>query len=257
MSKCALCNRDEELKKSHILPKFAQRRIKAHAKASNGHVLHHHAGNERVVQNFLSESLLCADCEQRFSSWERVAADFLRKQEFEPPGVVSNTILPMAGLPYQPLKLFLLSLLWRMGVSKDHAFKVVNLGPHEDVLREMLLCNNPGTAGEYGCTIQILTDRTGRIPVTSGASRHRTDHACRAYRVIMDGFMFIWNVGSPEAIARFPAGKFLLKEDGTWDVIFQDRHRVPFVNEALKPLFHGRADGVGSSNVIGPEKRGA
>jgi hypothetical protein len=40
--------------------------------------------------------------------------------------------------------MFHLSLLWRMSVSKHPYFKEVSLGPHEEVLRRMLLEARPG-----------------------------------------------------------------------------------------------------------------
>ena len=40
--------------------------------------------------------------------------------------------------------MFHLSLLWRMSVSKHPYFKEVSLGPHEEVLRRMLLEALPG-----------------------------------------------------------------------------------------------------------------
>jgi hypothetical protein len=237
MATCALCLREQTLKQSHILPKFAQRRMKLLAKAGDGPVLSHCAGSERPVQNFCFEALICGDCEQRFSRWERVAADFLRKREFDPSGLVSGNTTVLTQLSYRELKLFLLSLLWRMGVSDLREFVFVKLGPHEAIIRDMILREDPGTTETYGCSLQVLTDRTGRIPLTRGADYHRADQFGMLYRLILDGFLFIWQVGRPEAVARSSTREWLLRDDGTCQVLFQDRRRVPFVSHALRPLF--------------------
>lgn len=200
--KCALCQNERELRVSHILPKFAQRRIKENARAGGGRMLAHLAGREYPVQNFAFEKLLCAECEHRFSVWENVGADFMRRPELAPVAEKHGEPLDLASLPYAPLKLFLLSLLWRMSVSSLPDFAAVDLGPHETVLRAMLLNDDPGPTEAYGCSLQILTDRTGRIPLTRPADHFRVDGGCRLYRLILDGCLFIWQVGQPAAIAR-------------------------------------------------------
>jgi len=214
--------------------------MKLLAKAGNGPVLAHCAGRERPVQNFCFEALLCGDCEQRLSRWEGVAADFLRRREFDPPCVVSEA-KTLTQLNYRGLKLFLLSLLWRMGASELRDFAFVKLGRHETIIRDMIMREDPGSTDDYGCSLQVLTDRTGRIPVTRGADHYRADHLCIFYRLILDGFLFIWQVGQAEAVARSSTREWLLRDDGTWQVLFQDRHRVPFVDHALRPLFQRRA----------------
>jgi hypothetical protein len=234
---CALCRNERELQVSHILPKFAQRRIKENARAGHGRMLAHLAGRERPVQNFAFEKLLCAECEHRFSIWEAVGADFMRRPELAPDAEMHGTPLELISLPYTPLKLFLLSVLWRMGVSSSPDFAAVELGPHEPILRGMLINGDPGPTEAYGCSLQILTDRTGRIPLTRPADRSRLDNGCRLYRLILDGSLFIWQVGQPLAVARSSTQPFLLQSDGTWRVFIQSRRGVPFVHEALRPIF--------------------
>jgi hypothetical protein len=48
------------------------------------------------------------------------------------------------GLDYAMFKLFHLSVLWRAGVSTREEFRNVKLGSHEDVIRQMLLRDDPG-----------------------------------------------------------------------------------------------------------------
>jgi hypothetical protein len=44
---------------------------------------------------------------------------------------------------YATLKLFLMSLLWRVSVAKGEFFRCVKLGRHEEQLRQMLHAQNP------------------------------------------------------------------------------------------------------------------
>ena len=74
---------------------------------------------------------------------------------------------PVTGLiqlkvdDYAKLKLFFLSLLWRVGVAQGDFFRCVDLGPHELRLREMLQTRNPGEPGDYGCLVTPLLPEPG------------------------------------------------------------------------------------------------
>ncbi len=52
-------------------------------------------------------------------------------------------------IDYTKFKLFLLSLLWRASISNLPIFKDVNLGPHEDKIRQMILDSNPDDLMQY------------------------------------------------------------------------------------------------------------
>ena len=63
---------------------------------------------------------------------------------------------------YQKLKLFLLSVLWRMSVSTRPEVKGVNLGPHENVIKDMILSSNPGNAEKYSITMLKYIEKATR-----------------------------------------------------------------------------------------------
>jgi hypothetical protein len=68
MPQCALCLHDRELRQSHIIPAFAVRHLKE--TSATGYV--RGAGTPNLRQQDLETvALLCAGCEQVFSSWER------------------------------------------------------------------------------------------------------------------------------------------------------------------------------------------
>ena len=63
---------------------------------------------------------------------------------------IDGNDLRLRDVDYTQLRLFYLSLLWRMSVSTHPYFKEVSLGPHEEVLRRMLLEGRPGEPDQYG-----------------------------------------------------------------------------------------------------------
>jgi len=60
-------------------------------------------------------------------------------------------MIECGGIDYKLFKLFQLSLLWRAGVSDRPIFKEVALGRHQEILRRMLLDDDPGESHKYGC----------------------------------------------------------------------------------------------------------
>jgi hypothetical protein len=59
---------------------------------------------------------------------------------------------------YNMLKLFFISLLWRASASKLEYFSLVNVGPFEEKLRQMIKLNNPGNENEFSITIRRFED---------------------------------------------------------------------------------------------------
>lgn len=138
--KCALCHEEKELRDSHISSAFLWRRsgITGDKKrysiisTTNPDLDEHH------LQDGIKEYLLCHECEQRFSRYETYAARVL----FHAKGPIK--VRPVEhhvwkNLDYTNLKLFQMSILWRMCVSSHPFYSHVNLGKHAEILRKMLL----------------------------------------------------------------------------------------------------------------------
>lgn len=69
---CALCTQPAELKVSHIIPKFVFRQMK---KSSATGYFRSGINPDKRAQDGLKTRLLCDQCEQRLSSWERPFAE--------------------------------------------------------------------------------------------------------------------------------------------------------------------------------------
>src|SRR5438128_878337 len=136
---CRLCEQDRSLRKSHVAPKFlwktsgmtGDKRSFSIRSTTHPHLSEHHR------QDGFKEHLLCEDCEGQFSRYE----DYSRRILF---GRKSPVLQRPAGhyiwdgLNYAKLKLFQMSLLWRMGISSHPYYAHVKLGKHEEILRQML-----------------------------------------------------------------------------------------------------------------------
>ncbi|MBX4261314.1 hypothetical protein KTC96_06505 [Clostridium estertheticum] len=103
---CALCLQTRELKLSHIIPDFVGRHFK---KTSPTGYLRNIMNPNKREQDLMKEYLLCAECEQRFSVFEREFAE----KAFHP-----FAMRELKELNYEEwLKKFIISVHWRIGIS--------------------------------------------------------------------------------------------------------------------------------------------
>ncbi|MCR9074279.1 MAG: hypothetical protein NXI18_21705 [Alphaproteobacteria bacterium] len=136
---------DDALQNSHIIPEFLYRPgydEKGRLLELSGDV-----GRKKLIQKGYRERLLCAGCETHIGRFEKYFADLWYQTDPLPNPVTTNGIL--RSFDYQPFKLFLLSILWRAGISEREEFSTVRLGPYENELREMLLHEDPGPDTQF------------------------------------------------------------------------------------------------------------
>ena len=131
---CRLCTSSQDLCRSHILPEFLYRLL--YDDKHRFSILEKGIIGSRYGQRGLSEKLLCRACEQRFSAHEKYAADVMRGRLGHRAQVIGNEIL-IHDVDYAPFKLFQLSILWRASVSTLDFFRLVSLGPREELLRKI------------------------------------------------------------------------------------------------------------------------
>lgn len=145
--KCKLCLKEKDLRNSHIIPEFLYKTL-----YDEKHRLFEISTNEnkssKLLQRGVREKLLCGECEEIFSKNERYASLVLNgRNELlvipEPP------VVHFKNIDYTKFKLFALSILWRAGVASKEVFGRVQLGRHENSLRELLLDGLPGDEAQY------------------------------------------------------------------------------------------------------------
>ena len=145
--KCKLCHLEAELRNSHVIPEFHY--VPLYDKKHRFCVISTSSKNkERMEQKGLREKLLCDKCEQRLSRWEGYAKKVIFDDKSFPVSKNGN-VVRIGGIKYKEFKLYLLSLVWRMGVSSLDAFSQVSLGPYEEKLRAALLNEDPGPSSHY------------------------------------------------------------------------------------------------------------
>jgi len=104
IGECALCLKEKELQYSHIIPKFVFRYLKESAPSA----IRSNRDPNRRIQDGEKEHLLCRDCEQIFSDWEKPFSERL----FVP---LHNPLPVTTPIEYRQWALkFAVSISWRV-----------------------------------------------------------------------------------------------------------------------------------------------
>ncbi len=209
---CALCKKDSQLQRSHVIPEFFFAPLYDEKHRFN--LLTVVPGERDLIQQKgARESLLCLDCERRLSRFERYASLVLNGGA---PGVEAQrdgAFIRVRGIDYKKLKIFFLSLIWRAGVASDPFFEKVRLGHHEDKMRRMILVEDAGPFDLYPCVIFGVTMEPGVVPGLMIQPCREKMWGHTTYHLVLPGIKLVYFVSSHRlgSIER----EFFLKEDGS------------------------------------------
>lgn len=157
MTVCALCKEERHLRNSHVIPEFMYKQL-----YDEKHKFWVLSASEPSweEQKGLREHLLCGECETKLSKWETYTSRLLSNGV---PTVAKRTgdLIWVDGADYEKFKLFQLSILWRAGASNLPMFSKVQLGVHEETIRQRVFSETPGAPSEYGCALYALTTKDG------------------------------------------------------------------------------------------------
>ena len=207
---CRLCLAEKKLCHSHIYPEFFYKPM-YDEKYHSFFVLSNDPDKpNRFKRKGIREYLLCSDCEENFGLREQYARGIIYGG-VEVYSVVKGSELHLKDIDYSKFKLFLLSLIWRMGIAGEDFFREVQLGPYEEALRLRLLNADPGTDDDFGCLIVGV-----KIDEAFGhwflpPSKVKIDGRF-CYRAVIGGLLFIFFVTNQ----KFPpeTKRFFIKKDG-------------------------------------------
>lgn len=227
---CKLCKKDRPLVKSHIFPEWLYTPIYDDDDGifDRGMKMKRDKCTRPEV---LYERLFCEECEQRIARWEGYAHDvfFGNDPRLELEDLGSHFII--SGVKYAPFKLFQMSLIWRASISNRPEVYRINLGPHAERLREMLLQECPGENHRYGSFLlfpssslqQRIQDFFGAPERTSRKFRGHT-----AYEGIFGGIVWMFIISNHSEV--LPDVMFL-SENGRLPFLVIDVPDFEFLSE--------------------------
>lgn len=244
LAKCALCLQTDRLVKSHVIPKFNFRQIKAAAGGGQYHKMPLDSLLPRSRgQDELQERLLCLKCDTVIlREGEANLADLLfgdrgiTKMELHGEGAWT-----ISGLNFGLLQHALLSILWRMHISSLDFFRGINLSCEwSETLRLSILNRKP--LGEFFIPV------TCTIPLLYGD--HHIDWMLTPYSneteegvvvvCLVAGFVFSYVldiVSPPEYVIPF-----ILRENGTWTIIRSDLAKLPQLHSYFNQMVEAESE---------------
>lgn len=247
---CRLCLEKKSLiKKSHIIPDFMYQEL-----YDEKHKLRAFAPADLKEQNpriakpstgTYEGGILCANCDNKvIGQYEDYASKVLYSKQDLPADLAwqnQNYQDPRDGLEfskcwnvdYERFKLFILSILWRASICSHSFFSVVDLGPHEETIRKMILKGESGSENQYPIILwSWIRDQTTADDVILEPIRTSKESRTR-YALFVNGITFDIYISQDSVPEKYR--EFSLKEDGTMTI-----HHFP--KGATKKLFRLLSD---------------
>ncbi|MBL7154102.1 MAG: hypothetical protein ISS79_10310 [Phycisphaerae bacterium] len=232
-SKCRLCGRDSELRESHIIPRSIIKMIRD--ESLNNRFIELHDGQDRIIQDGPKEYLLCDDCEQKIGRYEKYFVEAVHYNKHGTDKKHDSKHLLIENLDYKKMKLFFLSLLWRMSISSRPEFEVVSIEGAEERIREMILKDEPGDCTEYSvCAIAPLFDDGIEEGYFLGpfVSKRVSE---TIIRIVIGGILC--SISTARQGTSLPQ-RLLLNESGSWIMPLRDFSSIPLLQEYIERHFN-------------------
>jgi len=205
--KCKLCLKDKDLlKKSHIIPQFMHKGLRDGDGKFFRISIDDFSKSQAIYTGEFESDILCQECDNNIlGGLEGYASRLLyggqlykgenikfenRKNQY---GVAMTNI---SGIDYEKFKLFLLSLLWRASISNRNFYQQVDLGPHEDIIRKMILGGNPDDYKQYPCLIATYLNHKELPPALVGQPIRVKSKDGTRYVFLIGGFIYMFFVSS-------------------------------------------------------------
>lgn len=163
MDTCKLCLTAAKLCQSHVIPEFWYTAIydeKHRAVVVNPQDI----SDQGYAQKGVRSKLLCQSCESLINErYEKPFKRYWHDEDALAPCRAGKDAGWLINIDYSSFKLFHLSVLFRASVS-DHAnYREVDLGPHEDQIRQMLLRQDPGEEWRYPIMCSVVAGANGDV----------------------------------------------------------------------------------------------
>ena len=170
---CKLCGQRKSLVKAHIIPDFMY-----HELFEKDHRIRQMRVENKMLKIItqretgeFDKNIYCEKCDNEIlGGYEAYAKRVLYggtplSLPIKPERMFNEAWMPVGNIDYKKFKLFLLSILWRASITSRPYFSQVKLDHHENIIREMILNDNPQKREDYPtliihtglCTKQIIS----------------------------------------------------------------------------------------------------
>lgn len=188
--KCKLCGEDKKLIKAHIIPAGFFRPLRIGKSAPEIHSNTNGVYPQKSPIGVYDKDILCEKCDRYLGLWDDYAHKILIQDFSEQLAVYkrnNKVAYKIDNYDYKKLKMFFLSVLWRASISSQEFYKKINIGPHEQRLKEMIINDNPGEPYDYSITLAKFSNPNFKVMLDPHNTRFNSVNYCQFY---ITGFVF-------------------------------------------------------------------
>ncbi|TGM05388.1 hypothetical protein [Leptospira jelokensis] len=200
IGQCRLCLEEKPLCESHTIPEFWFQALYQNRKFIQPKMDQKHG--IQIYQKGIKEPMLCTECEGFLNStYEQPIHKFWKENiKISDLNGSEKSHFVLQNLNYTKFKLYHLSILWRGHHAKNPMFEKVCLDEqHENILREMILAQNPGEETDYPIFGSVLFRKaTGEVmeDLMIQPLKGTTEDGHDVYRFIYGGLNWLIAVSS-------------------------------------------------------------
>lgn len=232
---CRLCLKSSELQESHIIPRSIIKLIRDEKLNNRFHELHDK--KNKTIQDGPKEYLLCNDCEQKISRYEKYFKESIHLSRHGIEIKQNENFAIIENLNYCKTKLFFLSLLWRMSISSRPEFENVHIGNEEETIRKMIATDDPGKSSEYSINA-VIPMINQKMQEGWSTTAFVSESQPTVYAILIGGILYyISGVLQNRSFLPEPLlstnPEFLLNESGRWIIPLTDFYNIPCLKEYI------------------------
>lgn len=182
---CRFCGKDRKLIKAHIVPEGFFKIFPQDAGVTRLYSNAPGTYPKRAPVGIYDRTILCQECDNRFSPWDQHAQDVLLRG-FSEDSVIRHESQTVGWLirdfDYGRLKLFFLALLWRASVSNERFFRRIEIGPFERTLKQMIEQGDPGSPESFAVMLARFDSEPYALAIMDPhPERYEGINYCRFY----------------------------------------------------------------------------
>lgn len=158
---CKLCGENEKLIKAHIIPEGFFKPLRSGKMVPEIHSNIKGVFPKRSPIGIYDNTILCEKCDKYLGVWDGYAQKLLIQHFSEELAVQkgkTKAAYKIDKYDYNQLKLFFLSILWRASISSRQFYSKIQIGPHENILKEMISGGDPGEPIDYAVSLAKFSD---------------------------------------------------------------------------------------------------
>ncbi|KAF1082710.1 MAG: hypothetical protein GQF41_0477 [Candidatus Rifleibacterium amylolyticum] len=165
---CKLCDQTKALIKAHCIPKAFFVTLKDDVKEPLLIVKKGDKHTKRSQIGVYDKKILCSECEKVFQEWDDYGQKILIKERGKAQKLMvgSFPVLKFENVDYAKLKMFVISVFWRAGISNEPYYEKITLGPFEQKLRNMIKNADPGEPEDFSFLLFCLKETNPKVAVS-------------------------------------------------------------------------------------------